>query len=506
MELKSIPRLELIQVAEAVSREKSIDKEEVILAMEEAIQKAARSKYGMDRDIRANIDRKNGAIQIAQYTEVVEIIDNESIQMAIQESERRKLNLKIGEFYKETLPQIDFGRIAAQTAKQVISQKVREAERQRQFREYKDRIGEIVIGTIKRVESHSVTVDLGRAEAIIKKDQMIPREQLRPGDRLRSFIIDVKEEIRGPQIFLSRACNEFLSALFTQEVPEIYDGIIAIKGVAREPGSRAKISAFSNDPSIDPVGACVGMRGSRVQAVVGELQGEKIEIIPWSDDPVSFVINALAPAVPSKVVMDEDAGRMEVVVPDDQLSLAIGRRGQNVRLASQLTGWYVDILTEAEESVRRQEEFAERTKIFIDALDIDDVIAHLMVGEGFVSIEDIADASLDELVSIEGFDEGIASELSERAKNYIKVELERVEKSLKKLKINDDLYNFDKLSKQNLLTLVENKIKTLDELAELDSEELFNILGKDVFVNEEEAGSVIMSAREHWFSDDNLDK
>ena len=505
MELKSIPRLELIQVAEAVSREKSIDKEEVMLAMEEAIQKAARSKYGIDRDIRANIDRKNGAINIAQYTEVVEIIDNESIEMTLQESERRKLGLKIGEFYKETLPQIDFGRIAAQTAKQVISQKVREAERQRQFREYKDRIGEIVIGTIKRVESHSVTIDLGRAEAIIKKDQMIPREQLRPGDRLRSFIIDVKEEIRGPQIFLSRACNEFLTALFTQEVPEIYDGIIAIKGVAREPGSRAKISAFSNDPSIDPVGACVGMRGSRVQAVVGELQGEKIEIIPWSDDPVSFVINALAPAVPSKVVMDEDAGRMEVVVPDDQLSLAIGRRGQNVRLASQLTGWYVDILTEAEESGRRQEEFAERTKIFIDALDIDDVIAHLMVGEGFVSIDDIADASLDELVSIEGFDEGIASELSERAKNYIKLELERVEKSLKKLKINDDLYNFDKLSKQNILILAENKIKTLDELAELDSEELFNILGKDVFVNEEEAGSVIMSAREHWFSDENLD-
>jgi len=505
MELKSIPRLELIQVAEAVSREKSIDKEEVMLAMEEAIQKAARSKYGIDRDIRANIDRKNGAINIAQYTEVVEIIDNESIEMTLQESERRKLGLKIGEFYKETLPQIDFGRIAAQTAKQVISQKVREAERQRQFREYKDRIGEIVIGTIKRVESHSVTIDLGRAEAIIKKDQMIPREQLRPGDRLRSFIIDVKEEVRGPQIFLSRACNEFLTALFTQEVPEIYDGIIAIKGVAREPGSRAKISAFSNDPSIDPVGACVGMRGSRVQAVVGELQGEKIEIIPWSDDPVSFVINALAPAVPSKVVMDEDAGRMEVVVPDDQLSLAIGRRGQNVRLASQLTGWYVDILTEAEESGRRQEEFAERTKIFIDALDIDDVIAHLMVGEGFVSIDDIADASLDELVSIEGFDEGIASELSERAKNYIKFELERVEKSLKKLKINDDLYNFDKLSKQNILILAENKIKTLDELAELDSEELFNILGKDVFVNEEEAGSVIMSAREHWFSDENLD-
>ena len=505
MELKSIPRLELIQVAEAVSREKSIDKEEVVLAMEEAIQKAARTKYGMDRDIRANIDRKNGAIVIAQFTEVVEVIDNDTTQMNLEEAERRNLNLNIGDFYKEILPQIDFGRIAAQTAKQVISQKVREAERQRQFKEYKDRIGEVVIGTIKRVENHSVTVDLGRAEAIVKKDQMIPREQLRPGDRLRCYIIDVREEVRGPQIFLSRSCNEFLAALFTQEVPEIYDGIIVIKGVAREPGSRAKISVFSNDHSIDPVGACVGMRGSRVQAVVGELQGEKIEIIPWSEDAVSFVINALAPAVPSKVVMDQDAGRMEVVVPDDHLSLAIGRRGQNVRLASQLTSWYVDILTEAEESDRRQVEFAERTKIFIEALDIDDVIAHLMVGEGFASIDDIADASLSELEAIEGFDIDIATELSERAKNYVKVELERVESALKKLKVKDDLYDFNKLNKSSILILAENKIKTLNDLAELDSEELFNILGKDVFVNEEEAGSVIMSAREHWFSDESLD-
>ena len=504
MELKSIPRLELIQVAEAVSREKSIEKEEVISAMEEAIQKAARTKYGIDRDIRAIIDRKNGSIVIAQYTEVVENIENESTQMTFQESERRNLDLSIGQHYKEVLPQIDFGRIAAQTAKQVISQKVREAERQRQFKEYKDRIGEIVIGTIKRVENHSVTVDLGRAEAIVKKDQMIPREQLRPGDRLRCYIIDVREELRGPQIFLSRSCNEFLGALFTQEVPEIYDGIIVIKGVAREPGSRAKISVFSNDHSIDPVGACVGMRGSRVQAVVGELQGEKIEIIPWSEDPVSFVINALAPAVPSKVVMDEDAGRMEVVVPDDHLSLAIGRRGQNVRLASQLTNWYVDILTEAEESEKRQEEFAERTKIFIEALDIDDVIAHLMVGEGFVSIDDIAEAPLEELEAIEGFDIDIATELNERAKNYVKAELERVETSLKKLKINDDLYNFDKLEKSSILILAENKIKTLNDLAELDSEELFTLLGKDVFGNEEEAGSVIMSAREHWFSEDNI--
>ena len=506
MELKSIPRLELIQVAEAVSRERSIDKEEVILAMEEAIQKAARSKYGLERDIRANIDRKNGSINIAQFTEVVETIENQLTQMTIDEAQRRKLTLQIGDFYKEALPPIDFGRIAAQTAKQVISQKVREAERERQFHEYKDRIGEIVVGTIKRVENHSVTIDLGRGEAIIKRDQMIPREQLRPGDRLRSFIVDVSQETRGAQIFLSRSSNDFLAALFTQEVPEIYDGIIVVKSVAREPGSRAKISVFSNDPSIDPVGACVGMRGSRVQAVVSELQGEKIEIIPWSDDPVTLVINALAPAVPSKVVMDEDAGRMEVVVPDDQLSLAIGRRGQNVRLASQLTGWYVDILTEAEESEKRQIEFTERTKIFIDALDIDDVIAHLMVSEGFVAIPDIADASLDELTNIEGFDEDLASELSNRAKNFVKLENERVEKSIKKLKVKKDLYDFADLTKQSILTLAENAIITLDDLAELDSEELFNILGKDVFANEDDAGSIIMKAREHWFSEIDAEK
>ena len=503
MELKSIPRIELIQVAETVAREKSIEKEEVILAMEEAIQKAARSKYGIDRDIRAIINRKNGAITIAQYTEVVQEIENESTQMSLEESKRRNLNIEIGDYYIENLPPIDFGRIAAQTAKQVISQKVRDAERQRQFKEYKDRVGEIVIGTIKRVENHSVTLDLGKAEGVIKKDQMIPREQLRPGDRLRSYIIEVREEQRGPQIFLSRSCNQFLAALFTQEVPEIYDGIINIKGVAREPGSRAKIAAYSNDPSIDPVGACVGMRGSRVQAVVGELQGEKIEIIPWSEDPVSFVINALAPAVPSKVVMEEEAGRMEVVVTDDQMSLAIGRRGQNVRLATQLTNWYVDILTEAEESEKRQVEFSERTKIFIEALDIDDVIAHLMVGEGFVSIEDIAEASIEELQAIEGFDADIALELSSRAKAYVKIELQRVEDQLGILKVNEDLYNFDKLNKSNILILAENNIKTLDDLAELDSEELFNMLGKNVFSTEEEAGNIIMAAREHWFSEEN---
>ena len=506
MEVKSLPRLELIQVAEAVSREKSIDKEEVITAMEEAIEKAARSKYGLERDIRANIDRKNGSINIAQFTEVVEIVENESTQMTYNESQRRNLNVGIGEYYIQSLPPIDFGRIAAQTAKQVISQKVREAERQRQFQEYKDRVGEIVVGTIKRVDNQSVTIDLGRAEAIIKKDQMIPREQLRPGDRLRCFIIEVSEQVKGPQIFLSRASNEFLAALFTQEVPEIYDGIIEIKGVAREPGSRAKISAFSNEPSIDPVGACVGMRGSRVQAVVSELQGEKIEIIPWTDDPVTFVINALAPAVPSKVVMDEDANRMEVVIPDDQLSLAIGRRGQNVRLASQLTGWFVDILTEAEESEKRQEEFSERSKIFIEALDIDDVIAHLIVSEGFITVSDIAEASLEELMSIEGFDEDISSELSARAQNFVKMENQRIDSALKELKVKNDLYEFSELSKSNILTLAENNIKTLDELAELDSGELFAILGNKVFINEDDAGSVIMKARQHWFTEDKVEE
>ncbi|MDP4925318.1 MAG: transcription termination factor NusA, partial [Alphaproteobacteria bacterium] len=343
MNTSSIPGLELIQVADVVAREKSIEREEVMLAMEEAIQKAGRAKYGLDRDIRAMIDRKTGTIRLERWIEVVEEVEDESMQMSLAEGAKQTPPLAAGEFWRQSLPPIEFGRIAAQTAKQVISQKVRDAERARQFEEYKHRIGEIVVGTVKRAESYSITVDLGRAEAVIRREEMIPRENLRQGDRVRAYIIDVREEPRGPQIFLSRACNEFMAKLFTQEVPEIYDGIIEIKGVAREPGSRAKIAVLSNDPGIDPVGACVGMRGSRVQAVVGELQGEKVEIIPYIEDPAAFVVNALAPAEVAKVVMDEVAGRMEVVVPDDQLSLAIGRRGQNVRLASQLSGWYIDV-------------------------------------------------------------------------------------------------------------------------------------------------------------------
>ena len=502
--MENIPRIELIQVAETVAREKLIDKEDVILAMEDAIQKAARSKYGLERDIRATINRNNGAISIEQYTYVVEEVEDESTQMSLKEALRRDQSLKIGDYYKKVLPPFDFGRIAAQSAKQVISQKVRDAERLRQFNQFKDRVGEIILGTVKRFDNFSVTLDIGKAEGVIRKDEMIPREQLKPGDRVRTYILNVSEEARGPQIFLSRSCNEFLSLLFTQEVPEIYDGIIEVKGVAREPGSRAKISVYSKDNTIDPVGACVGMRGSRVQAVVNELQGEKIEIIPWSEDPVTFVINSLAPAVPSKVIMDEEAGRMEVIVPDEQLSLAIGRRGQNVRLASELSKWYIDVISESEESEKRQEEISERTKIFIEALDVDDVIAHLIVAEGYSSIEDISNTSIDELNNIEGFEEELSVELKERAQNYVKLENENVEKKLKASGVESKLYEFTHLSKSDILTLVENNIKTLDDLADLDSEELYTLLGKKVFNNENEAGEVIMEARKHWFEEDKI--
>ena len=500
MDTSSIPGLELIQIADVVAREKAIDREEVILAMEEAIQKAGRSKYGQDRDIRAMIDRKNGAITLERWTEVVEELEDEATQMSVAEG--AKYDLAIGEFHRQPLPPIEFGRIAAQTAKQVISQKVREAERDRQFEEYKDRVGEIVVGTIKRAESYSITVDLGRAEAVIRREEMIPREILRQGDRVRAYIMDVRREVRGPQIFLSRAANEFMAKLFTQEVPEIYDGIIEIKAVAREPGSRAKISVLSRDTSIDPVGACVGLRGSRVQAVVGELQGEKVEIIPFEEDPVAFVVNALAPAEVAKVVMDEIAGRMEVVVPDDQLSLAIGRRGQNVRLASQLTGWYIDILTEADESERRQEEFKNRSTRFMEALNIDDVIAHLLVAEGFAQVEDIAETPVEELAQIQGFDEGVAAELINRAIEFVEAETKRIQDALSDLKVADDLMNFEYLNLSMILKLANNQILTLDDLAELDSEELVGFLKEEGIDDETVAGDIIMAARAHWFADE----
>ncbi len=502
MDTSTVSGSELIQVADVVAREKSIDREDVIVAMEQAIQKAGRSRYGHDMDIRAFIDRKTGSISLERVTEVVEEVEDDAQQMSLSAAQQTDPTLNIGDFIREALPPLEFGRIAAQTAKQVISQRVRDAERARQYDEYKHRIGEIVVGTIKRAQGYTVSVDLGRAEAVIRREEMIPRELLRQGDRVRAYIKDVREEPRGPQIFLSRADNQFMAQLFTQEVPEIYDGIIEIKNVVREPGSRAKIAVYSRDTSIDPVGACVGMRGSRVQAVVNELQGEKVEIIPWSEDTVTFAVNALAPAVVSKVVMDEDANRMEIIVPDDQLSLAIGRRGQNVRLASQLTGWYIDILTETQESEQRQEETRLRSARFMESLDLDDVIAHLLIAEGFVMVEDIAETPIEELMRIQGFDEAIATELSTRAIDFIDREAVRLAGVLDELKVSDDLRNFAHLTPAMIVCLAEKGVLTLDDLADLDSDELVEHLGIFGITNLETAGDIIMAARAHWFADE----
>jgi N utilization substance protein A len=467
-----VQKTELLQVADAVAREKAIDREQVLEAMEQAIQKAGRSKYGQEHDIRAVIDRRSGEISLARYIEVVEEIENETTQVTLDEAHRRKKDAVVGEFIVDPLPPIDFGRIAAQTAKQVIVQKVREAERERQYEEYKDRAGEIVNGLVKRIEFGNVTVDLGRAEAVLRREELLPRESFRRGDRVRAYIYDVRREMRGPQIFLSRAHPVFMTKLFSQEVPEIYDGIIEIKAVARDPGSRAKIAVMSNDSSIDPVGACVGMRGSRVQAVVAELQGEKIDIIPWSMDPATFVVNALAPAEVAKVVLDEDAGKIEVVVPDEQLSLAIGRRGQNVRLASMLTGWEIDILTEDEESERRQQERRVRSERFMTALDVDDVLAHLLVTEGFSSVEEVAFVPLEDLMVIEGFEDEIAQELQARARDFLEAETSRLAEERRALGIEDALANVDGLNDAMLIALGERGVKTLEDFADLAGDEL----------------------------------
>jgi N utilization substance protein A len=499
--IAALPRPELLQVADAVARDKGIDRDEVLEAMEQAIQKAGRSKYGHEHDIRAHIDRKTGEIQLARYIEVVEEVENEATQQTLKQVLRKKPDAVVGDFLVDPLPPIDFGRIAAQTAKQVIVQKVRDAERQRQFNEYKDRVGEISNGLVKRVEFGNVIVDLGRAEALLRRDELIPRETFRTGDRVRAYIYDVRQEPRGPQIFLSRTHPVFMAKLFAQEVPEIYDGIIEIKAVARDPGSRAKIAVLSHDSSIDPVGACVGMRGSRVQAVVAELQGEKIDIIQWSPDVATFVVNALAPAEVSKVVLDEEAGKIEVVVPDDQLSLAIGRRGQNVRLASQLTALSIDILTEAEESERRTEEFRSRSKLFIDALDVDDVIAHLLVTEGFSSVEEVAYVPAEDIADIEGFDESVAEELQSRARNFLAEQDERYDQMRKDMGVSDDLAAIEGLSPAMLVKLGDKGVKTLDDLGDLAGDELLDILGKDA-MGEDEANAVIMAARAHWFEEE----
>jgi N utilization substance protein A len=494
-------RPEILLAAEAAARDKGIERDEVLEAMEQAIQKAGRSKYGLEYDIRAEIDRRTGEIRLMRFREVADPVENEATQMGLDEARAHDPAAQVGDFITDPLPPIDFGRIPAQTAKQVIVQRVRDAERQRQYKEFKDRIGEIVNGLVKRVEFGNVVVDLGRAEGMLRRDELLPRETFRQGERVRAYIYDVRPEIRGPQIFLSRTHPQFMAKLFAQEVPEIYDSIIEIRAVARDPGSRAKIGVISHDSSIDPVGACVGMRGSRVQAVVAELQGEKIDIIPWSHDPATFVVNALAPAEVAKVVMDEEQQRIEVVVPDDQLSLAIGRRGQNVRLASQLTGWDIDILTEAEESERRTEEVNSRSSMFIEALDVDDVIAHLLVTEGFSSVEEVAYVALDDLASIEGFDEDVAGELQARARNFLEEQNEMFERRRQELGVEDALAELEGISPAMLAKLGESGIKTLDDLADLAGDELVDLLKGSVTVTEEQANTIIMAARAHWFAD-----
>jgi N utilization substance protein A len=468
----SANRIELLQIADAVAKEKTIDRKIVIQAMEDAIQKAAKSRYGAENDIRCEIDPKTGETRLTRVLAVVEKVENDSTEVSLADARQRNPGANIGDLIAETLPPLDFGRVAAQNAKQVIVQKVREAERDRQFGEYKDRIGEIVNGTVKRVEYGNVIVDLGRAEGIIRRDEMIPRENVRYGDRIRAYIYDVRREQRGPQIFLSRAKPEFMAKLFAQEVPEIYDGVVEIKSVARDPGSRAKIAVISKDSSIDPVGACVGMRGARVQAVVNELQGEKVDIIQWNPDAASFIVNALAPAEVTKVVLDEDSNRIEVVVPEAQLSLAIGRRGQNVRLASQLTGWDIDILTETEESERRQKEFAERSQMFMDSLDVDEVIAQLLVTEGFASIEEVAYVDIAEVAHIEGFTEETAQEIQSRAREYLeKLEAERDTKR-RELGVADDLARVSGVTTAMLVAFGEHGVKTLEDLADCATDDL----------------------------------
>src|SRR6201981_2618843 len=468
----SANRLELLQIADAVAREKAIDRGIVIAAMEDAIQKAARSRYGSETEVRAEINPKTGEMRLSRLLLVVDLVENDSTQIAVEDAKRRNPAAQVGDFIAEQLPPLEYGRIAAQSAKQVIVQKVREAERDRQYQEYKDRIGDIVNGIVKRVEYGNVVVDLGRGEAIVRRDEMLPREQFRNGDRIRAYIYDVRREARGPQIFLSRTHPQFMAKLFAQEVPEIYDSIVEVKAVARDPGSRAKIAVISRDSSVDPVGACVGMRGSRVQAVVNELQGEKIDIIPWSPDVATFVVNALAPAEVAKVVLDEDRERISVVVPDQQLSLAIGRRGQNVRLASQLTGWDIDILTEQEESERRQADFEKRTKMFMEALNVDEVVGQLLASEGFNSVEELSAVEAKEIASIEGFDEDTASELRARAHSHLAQVEAQFDARRKELGVEDALKEIEGVSTAMLVRFGENGIKTVEDLAGCATDDL----------------------------------
>jgi N utilization substance protein A len=465
MAITSAIQLELLQTADAVAREKMIDPGLVIEAMEESLARAAKSRYGADMDIRVSIDRKTGRATFTRVRTVVEEVEVHQAELTLRDARAYKEDAQIGDEIIDEVPPVEMGRIAAQSAKQVILQKVREAERDRQYEEFKDRAGTIINGLVKREEYGNVIVDIGAGEAVLRRNEKIGRESYRPNDRIRVYIKDVRREPRGPQIFLSRTAPEFMAELFKMEVPEIYDGVIEIKAVARDPGSRAKIAVISYDNSIDPVGACVGMRGSRVQAVVNELQGEKIDIIPWNEDAATFLVNALQPAEVSKVVIDEEAERIEVVVPDEQLSLAIGRRGQNVRLASQLTGLDIDILTEAEESERRQAEFAERTQLFMDTLDLDEFFAQLLVSEGFTSLEEVAYVEQDELLVIDGVDESTAEELQARARDYIEAQNKKAMERATELGVEDSLINFEGLTPQMLEALAEDGVKNLEDFA-----------------------------------------
>ena len=498
---ENMPRPDIILVADTVAREKNIERDDIFDAMEVAIQKAARSKYGFEHDIRAQIDRKTGAITLSRYREVVagpDDIENEAAQLTLDEAQAYEPNIKVGEFIIDALPPIDFGRIAAQTAKQVIVQKVRDAERNKQFEEYKEKIGTIVNGTVKRIEFGNVILDIGKTEAVLRRDEIIPREKFKNGDRIRAYVLDVRRENKGPQIFLSRTCPEFLAKLFTSEVPEIYDGIVKIVSVARDPGSKAKIAVKTDDVTVDAVGACVGLRGIRVQAVVTELQGEKIDIVPYSDDKAQYIVSALAPAEVTKVVIDEENNRIEAVVPQEQFSIAIGRRGQNVKLAAQLLGCDIDVLTEEQEQERRSNENKVRSQRFMEALDVDEMIAHLLIAEGFSNVDEIAMVELSELSEIEGFDEDVAKELQSRAKEYVeKRDREFAEKS-KALGLDEKLQSIEGLDRDMLLTLAGKGIKTIDDLADLAADELIELLGEDV-ISIQEANRIIMAARQHWF-------
>src|SRR5574338_1565318 len=514
-------KAELLAIADAVAREKLIDKGIVIEAMEDAIQRAARARYGAENDIRAKLDPMTGDLRLWRVVEVVEEVEDYFKQVSLEQAQKLEKNAKLGDFIVDPLPPVDIGRIDAQSAKQVIFQKVRDDERERQYEEFKDRAGEVITGVIKSVEFGHVIVNLGRAEGVIRRDQQIPREAARVGERVRALILKVERNNRGPQIFLSRAHPEFMKKLFAQEVPEIYDGIIEIKAAARDPGSRAKIGVSSHDSSIDPGGACVGRKGSRVQAVVQELQGEKIDIIPWSEDLATFVVNGLQPATVSRVVIDEEESRIEVVVPDDQLSLAIGRRGQNVRLASQLTTSQIDILTEADASEKRQREFVERSEMFQNELDVDETLSQLLVAEGFTSLEEVAYVPVEEIAQIEGLDEDIATELQSRAAEALERREAASREERRKLGVEDSLAELPHLSEQMLVTLGKANIKTLDDLADLATDELIQkkrveprrrepsnrpedkggILA-DYGLTEEQGNEIIMAARAHWFEDE----